>query len=230
MAVPPKERETSSLPAGAYDYAALGRHADIITLMTYDYAGTRSGAGAVAPHGPVERAVAYAASRIPPEKINLGLAFYGYDWDLSASGKVRALGHEQAADLADQHGVAIGFDPRTRSATFSYRAAADQAWRRLPDTPVAYHNVTTRSAPPCDGAFPTRPTSPATPRPPAPTGMHEHVVWYEDARSAAARLEIAERYGTGVAAWRLGLEDPGVWPALRRWRGGLAGSVLASER
>ena len=44
-----------------------------------------------------------------------------------------------------------------------------------------------------------------------------HVVWFEDARSFEARLNIAvqERI-PGIAVWRLGLEDPRVWELLRR--------------
>jgi spore germination protein len=44
----------------------------------------------------------------------------------------------------------------------------------------------------------------------------EHTVWYENARSAAAKLDVAKRYGvTHVVLWRLGGEDPGIWAALR---------------
>jgi spore germination protein len=43
-----------------------------------------------------------------------------------------------------------------------------------------------------------------------------HTVWYEDARSLAAKLDLAKRHGvTRVVLWRLGGEDPDVWPALR---------------
>jgi spore germination protein YaaH len=49
--------------------------------------------------------------------------------------------------------------------------------------------------------------------------VQEHVVWLEEAGSAAARLGIADRHAVGgVAAWRLGQEDPNVWAVLRRWR------------
>ena len=48
--------------------------------------------------------------------------------------------------------------------------------------------------------------------------MHE--VWLEESLSAEARLGLVDRHGAaGVAAWRLGLEDPAVWAAVARWRG-----------
>ena len=47
---------------------------------------------------------------------------------------------------------------------------------------------------------------------------HEHVVWFEDARSSARKLELMRRLGLcNVALWRLGGEDPELWPVLRRW-------------
>ena len=54
--------------------------------------------------------------------------------------------------------------------------------------------------------------------------MQDHEVWLEESASAAARLALADRYGVGgVATWRLGLEDPQVWPLFRQWRSGGAG-------
>lgn len=39
-----------------------------------------------------------------------------------------------------------------------------------------------------------------------------HEVWYENQHSTAAKLRIAEKYKIGgVAIWRLGYEDPGIW-------------------
>ncbi|HEX2987687.1 MAG TPA: hypothetical protein VHS06_05895, partial [Chloroflexota bacterium] len=66
-------------------------------------------------------------------------------------------------------------------------------------------------------------TGPApTPRPAPPTpDVQEHEVWLEDATSVAGKLQIATRYGLGgVGAWRLGQEDPGVWPELAGYRSG----------
>ena len=39
-----------------------------------------------------------------------------------------------------------------------------------------------------------------------------HEVWFENQRSAAAKVSLARRYGlAGVAGWRLGHEDPAIW-------------------
>jgi spore germination protein len=48
---------------------------------------------------------------------------------------------------------------------------------------------------------------------------HRHIVWYENARSLAAKLAIAQRHGVSrVVLWRLGGEDPDIWTTLRSAR------------
>lgn len=43
----------------------------------------------------------------------------------------------------------------------------------------------------------------------------QHIVWFENARSFAAKLNLARRYGIpGIGVWRLGLEDQRVWDLL----------------
>jgi spore germination protein YaaH len=45
-------------------------------------------------------------------------------------------------------------------------------------------------------------------------GVYEHA-WVEDARSFAPKLELQKRHRLrGISVWRLGQEDPGVWPQL----------------
>lgn len=43
----------------------------------------------------------------------------------------------------------------------------------------------------------------------------ERIVYYENARSLAPKLELVERYNLGgIAIWRLGLEDPAIWSVI----------------
>lgn len=43
----------------------------------------------------------------------------------------------------------------------------------------------------------------------------KHIVWFENEKSFAAKLELAKELGVGgIAFWRLGGEDPAVWEAL----------------
>src|SRR5215211_340170 len=123
LALAAKSRDVTTGWAGAYDYAAVAPHADLITIMAYEYHGAWSGPGPVAPADAVDQVLAFATSQIPAERVLLGLAFYGYDWN-TTSGSARSLGYAQAARLADRYRVPIVLDPATQSATFRYQAAA----------------------------------------------------------------------------------------------------------
>jgi spore germination protein len=52
-------------------------------------------------------------------------------------------------------------------------------------------------------------------------GSTRHTVWFENASSVDAKLEVAAGHNIGgVTLWRLGGEDPANWPALRARFGG----------
>lgn len=45
----------------------------------------------------------------------------------------------------------------------------------------------------------------------------KHVVWFENAESSRAKLDVAQGAGIGgVYLWMYGPADPGTWPALRQ--------------
>ena len=218
LAVPAKDRDVRVGWAGAYDYAALGAAADLITIMAYEYRGPFSGPGSVAPYAWVDRVLAYTTQTIPREKVLLGLAFYGYDWN-TTSGGARPLGYPQFAALAEQYGAPIEFDTESQSAAFSYEALGDVPPPLANMRPQATHAVRVRQAPACGEAPPQAPPAPTRPPVPEPGTPQQHQVWVEDSGSVAARLSLAERYAIGgVATWRLGQEDPRVWDLFTQWR------------
>lgn len=119
ISVPAKTADyASSVWVGAFDYRILGQWADRIMLMTYDEHSKVSGPGPVASFGWVERVLRYATSQIPPEKVILGLAGYGYDWE--GFGKARALTYHQIKSLQQKHGVSPSWDPASKSPYFTY--------------------------------------------------------------------------------------------------------------
>lgn len=155
--------KTSAQQSGAlyegHDYAAIGRAADLVLLMTYEWGYTYGPPMAVAPIGSVRRVLDYAVQELAPEKILLGFPNYAYDWTLPYQrGQTRAvsLGNEAAAELAVQVGAEIRFDQTAQTPYFVYTA---------------------------------------------PDGL-VHEVWFEDARSALAKLRLVEEYGfAGVGIW-----------------------------
>lgn len=46
--------------------------------------------------------------------------------------------------------------------------------------------------------------------------QNNHHVWFENAASSKYKIQLAQRYGLqGIAIWRLGMEDPGIWKLIR---------------
>ncbi|HKN88992.1 MAG TPA: polysaccharide deacetylase family protein, partial [Acidimicrobiia bacterium] len=108
VAVPAPDPENPGATEG-YDLAALGREADQVVLMAYDQHPAGGAAGPVAGLPWVRRAVEAATAAIPPEKVLLGVAGYGYAW--SGSAPARDLTVPEAQALAAQPGSTADFDP-----------------------------------------------------------------------------------------------------------------------
>jgi spore germination protein len=89
----------------AYSYQAVAAAVDQVRVMAYDHSWSGSDAGPVAPLSWVREVVAYAVDRVPPDKLMLGVATYGYDWVGSSGTYLQAI---DARALADR----VGADPR----------------------------------------------------------------------------------------------------------------------
>lgn len=108
-----------------HDYAGLGAAADYVLLMTYEWGYTFGPPMAVAPIENVRRVVEYGLSRIPAEKILMGVPNYGYDWTLpfvAGSSRARSIGCEEAVDIARNNGANISFDQAAQTPYFTYNA------------------------------------------------------------------------------------------------------------
>lgn len=106
----------------AQDYAALGRSADQVRLMAYDYHWGTSQPGPVAPIDWVRRVLDYARSQVPPERVVLGVPTSGYDWP--ANGPGHPVNWLQAFRLARDHHAQPQYDAKSQSPWFRY---TDQA-------------------------------------------------------------------------------------------------------
>lgn len=125
VAVAPKvSDEQRGLLVEGEDYALLGENADAIFLMTYEWGYTYGPPMAVAPLDKVRQVVEYALTRIPAEKLILGIPNYGYDWQLPYERGVtraRTIGNVEAVDLAAENGAVIEYAPVAQSPWFTYR-------------------------------------------------------------------------------------------------------------
>lgn len=105
------------------DYRGLGEAANEVLLMTYEWGYTYGPAMAVAPLNKVRQVVMYALTEIPPEKICIGIANYGYDWTLpfvKGESKAVTIGNVEAVQIAIRSNVGIEFAPVSESPFFNY--------------------------------------------------------------------------------------------------------------
>lgn len=114
IAVPAKRSEWE---APGYDFAAIGRSCDAMTLMTYDehYSGDK--AGPIASLTWMTQALDYAIQFIPKQKILIGIPAYGYDW---SNGPTRMIPMKDISTLVQQTGARILWDDPAVEPYFYY--------------------------------------------------------------------------------------------------------------
>lgn len=166
VALPPKI--TDDQPGLLYegiDYAGLGKAADSVFLMTYEWGYRYGPPMAIAPIPSVRRVLDYAVSVIDPQMINMGIPNYAYDWPLPYEKGVteaETIGNTEAVRRAFRYGAQIQYD-------------------EVSQTPYYYYML----------------------------NEIEHVVWFEDVRSIAAKYDLIAEYG---------LKGGGYWNLMREFR------------
>lgn len=156
----------------AHDYAAQGRIADFVVLMTYEWGYRLGPPQAISPLNQMRRVVEYALTEMPAEKIFLGFQIYARDWKLPhVKGQAaQTFSPQRAVELATQYNAEIQYDEVAASPFFRY---TDE-----------------------DGV--------------------DHEVWFEDARSAQAKFDLAKEFNLGgISYWALGYPFPQNWELLR---------------
>lgn len=172
---------------GVYDYRAIGRAADFVSVMAYPEHAGFSGPGPLAGYDWVQQVLRYTLARIPARKVSLGVPIYGIQWKAIAPSRAR-----QAAFAQDNEGQAH-LRWAVRSVSFQTIAqlmtAAPVRW----DADTHTHYLAW------------------------PKAEGDRQVWYEDAASLTAKLDLVRQdHMPGISAWRMGMEDPAIWPLLAR--------------
>ena len=125
VAVPPKvSDDQKGLLVEGVDYALLGENADAVFLMTYEWGYTYGPPMAVAPLDKVRQVVEYALTKIPAERLIMGIPNYGYDWQLPyerGTTRARTVGNVEAVDIAAENGAVIEYATVAQSPWFTYR-------------------------------------------------------------------------------------------------------------
>lgn len=134
VALAPKTSDTQTgLLYEGKDYEGLGKAADSVLLMTYEWGYSYGPPMAVAPLNKVTEVVEYALTKIPAGKIDLGIPNYGYDWTLPyirGESKAVTIGNIEAVQTAIANGAVIRFDDTAMSPWFTYTkdGAEHEVW------------------------------------------------------------------------------------------------------
>lgn len=155
------------------DYRALGEAADHVLLMTYEWGYTYGPPMAVAPLNQVRRVVEYAVTEIPPQKIDLGIPNYGYDWPLPfvrGETMVTSIGNIQAVRIAIEQDAPIQFADVAQSPFFTYLQAGNNAPQSGGGNIIAV---------------------------PEDIAVVEHEVWFEDVRSLQGKFDLIREFELG---------------------------------
>lgn len=124
VAVAPKTSDSQKgLTVEGTDYALLGERADRVFLKTYEWGYVYGPPMAVAPLDKVRKVVEYAVTKIPAEKLLLGIPNYGYDWTLPYERgitRARMVGSREAEEIAAESGAVIRYADIAQSPWFTY--------------------------------------------------------------------------------------------------------------
>ncbi|MEO8171915.1 MAG: glycosyltransferase [Sediminibacterium sp.] len=106
-----------------YNYSQLSRYNDYIFLMAYDQYSQSTKPGPVSSQKWIQTAVNNLAAKVPPSKIVLNIAGYGYDWGADTC---ISITYQEALTLARESEGKIAFDNDTYNLGFKYYDGKDK--------------------------------------------------------------------------------------------------------
>lgn len=94
----------------SYDYAGLAQYSDYLMLMTYDEHFQGGPEGPVAGAAFVEDSIKAALKKIPPEKLILGIAFYGRLWKQGSTYGGYGISNNTVEELIGKYRGVVTYD------------------------------------------------------------------------------------------------------------------------
>ncbi|MBO0962774.1 glycoside hydrolase family 18 [Neobacillus sp. MM2021_6] len=103
-----------------FDYEKLGRYSDGLLMMTYDEHNPRTTPGSTASVDWTVATIRYALKQgVPPSKMLLGIAGYGWDWDTTA-GKTKYSSYKELMGQKTKYKANVIWDSRSQTPHFDY--------------------------------------------------------------------------------------------------------------
>ncbi|MCM3768462.1 glycosyl hydrolase family 18 protein [Neobacillus niacini] len=103
-----------------FDYEKLGQYSDGLMIMTYDEHNPRTKPGPSASVDWTEATIQYALKQdVPPSKILLGIAGYGWDWD-TTTGESKYSSYKELMEHKTKYKAKVNWDTRSQTPYFSY--------------------------------------------------------------------------------------------------------------
>jgi len=219
--IPPMYSDTSGY--WVYDYRGIAPWVDRVRIMAYDY--SFSSPGPIAPFAWVAQVVAFAVTRIPAGKVQIGVPSYGYDWRTTTTGTCPTLTESGTAlpattsgNLAWARGSKHEFDARWSSWYLTSMLPGmgvhppDPVWDPVTREKHFTYQITFRGG-----------VRASTGNVVSASCSIARTVWYDDAAAAQARATLVNTYHvSGIAEWTLGGEDLGQWAGLTSYATSIA--------
>lgn len=177
-----------------YDYAAMGKSVDILRIMAYDY--SVGSPGPIAPLGWVQKVASFAATQLPPGKVQLGIPVYGRNWYVGKTGKCPVGQTINNGNYSMTSGGALA--SLAKDGVSPGQVARDAASGELTVSySIVYRGLDAKGEK-TDCTVSRR-------------------AFFADAQSVADRVRVARSTKLGGAAlWTIGGESSAQWPAVRK--------------
>lgn len=108
---------------GVYDYAALAKNADFISVMSYD---DPESTGPVVRYSWLKGVLDHSLKYIPNEKLSMGIPLYYWQWNNETGARIGIGGRQGIYNVFKKHKVSVSYDAEMEAAFLTYYHRAKQ--------------------------------------------------------------------------------------------------------